>query len=202
MRYEIKGKVIDASTDASIVGVRVEAWDKDFGTDDFLGSAATISDGSFAILFDEDSFRDLFLDQWPDIYFKVFCGGDLIASTEDSVLWNVKNHDVHVTIKIPPIKPAACGERHIYLKIERIEDYSPVHPQDHVVPPIQYGRDCMRNEGHENALIPQSEIDARRLDAVVYREYLDSGYLIPKPDKLILADINEPIFSHRVPVTP
>jgi len=39
------------------------------------------------------------------------------------------------------------------------------------------------------------------LTAVVYREYLDSGCLIPKPDKLILADINEPVFSHRVPGT-
>ena len=31
------------------------------------------------------------------------------------------------------------------------------------------------------------------------REYLDAGYLFPKTDKLILADINEPIYSHRVP---
>ncbi|HKQ75726.1 MAG TPA: galactose oxidase-like domain-containing protein [Blastocatellia bacterium] len=201
MRYEIKGKVIDAGTGAGVAGVRVEAWDKDLGVDDYLGAAATISDGSFTIKFDEDEFRDLFLDQWPDIYFKIFCCDDLIASTEDSVLWNVKSPDLQVTIKVPPIKPAACVERHIYLKIERIEGYSPVHPQEHVVPPIQYGRDCMRNEGHENALIPQSEIDARRLDAVVYREYLDSGYLIPKPDKLILADINEPVYNHRVPGT-
>ena len=59
----------------------------------------------------------------------------------------------------------------------------------------------MRGHGHENGLIPQAEIDARALSAVVYREYLDSGYLIPKPDKLIAADINEPAFSHRVPGT-
>ena len=59
----------------------------------------------------------------------------------------------------------------------------------------------MRGDGHENGLIPQAEIDARSLNAVVYREYLDSGYLIPKPDKLIAADINEPAYSHRVPGT-
>lgn len=201
MHYEIKGKVVDSSTGAGVARVRVEAWDKDLGTDDYLGSAETLSDGSFSITFNEDMFRDLFVDPWPDIYFKIFFCDDLIASTENSVLWNVKDPNVQVVIKVPPLKPPVCGERHIYLKIERIEGYSPVRPQDHVVPPVQYGRDCMRNEGHENALIPQSEIDARALNAIVYREYLDSGYLIPKPDKLILADVNEPAYNHRVPGT-
>lgn len=201
MRYEIKGTVLDSNTGAGVAGVRVEAWDKDCGTDDYLGSAATISDGSFSITFDEDSFRDLFPERWPDIYFKVFCWDKLLASTESSVLWNVKTADIRVTIKVPPLKPVACGERHIYLKIERIEGYNPVKPQEKTAGSVQYGRDCMRGEGHENALIPQSEIDARALDAVVYREYLDSAYLIPKPDKLILADINEPVYQHRVPGT-
>ena len=201
MRYEINGKVVDSSTRAGVAGVRVEIWDKDFGTDDYLGSAETIFDGSFAITFDEDSFRDLFPERWPDLYFKVFCWAELLASTENSVLWNIKDPNVHLTITVPPVTPVHCGERHIYLKIERIEGYSPVKPQEKVAPPVQYGRDCMRNEGHENALIPQSEIDARSLTAIVYREYLDSGYLIPKPDKLIQADINEPAYNHRVPGT-
>src|SRR5215831_1697365 len=91
--------------------------------------------------------------------------------------------------------------RDIYLKIERIPGYSPVVPADHVSPPIQYGRDCMRNEGHEDGFIPADEIEARRLTALIYREYLDFGYLIPKPDKLVAADINEPAFRHRVPGT-
>lgn len=198
MQYTVNGKVVDSKTSAAVAGVRVEAWDKDLGIDDFLGSAATISDGSFSITFDEDMFRDLFPELWPDIYFKVFCRDDLMASTEASVLWNVKTPDVQVTIKVPPVKPADCGEQHIYLKIERVEGYNPVEPQEKSA---QYGRDCMRNEGHENALIPQSEIDARALNAVIYREYLDSAYLIPKLDKLILADINEPVYNHRVPGT-
>jgi plastocyanin len=214
MRYEIEGRVLDSSTGAGVAGVRVEAWDKDLGVDDHLGSAETITDGSFSITFDEGMFRDLFWefddegsiwdlfwDRRPDIYFKVFCRNDLIASTEDSVLWNVNNPDVQLTIEVPPIQPAAGGERHVYLKIERVEGYSPVRPQEKVVPPVQYGRDCMRNEGHESGFIPQAEIDARALPAVVYREYLDSGYLIPKPDKLILADVNEPAYNHRVPGT-
>lgn len=198
MIYIINGKVTDATTGAGVAGVRVEAWDKDFGTDDFLGSTLAITDGSFSITFDEDSFRDLFCDKWPDIYFKVFCYGKLLASTEDSVLWNVKDPDVHVTIEVPTPEPLVCVERHIYLKIERIEGYNPVEPQEKG---RHSGRDCMRNVGHENGLIPQSEIDARALNAVVYREYLDSAFLVPKPDKLILADINEPVYNHRVPGT-
>jgi hypothetical protein len=89
--------------------------------------------------------------------------------------------------------------RNIYLKIESIHDYSPVEPDNHVGPPISYKRDCMRNAGHEDATIPQAEVDARRLNALVYREYLDPNFLVPKPDKLVLTDINEPAFDHRVP---
>ena len=201
MRYEIKGKIIDSSTAACVPGVRVEAWDKDNSVDDYLGYAATAADGSFTIAIDEAMFLDLFPHQQPDIYFKVWCGDDLLASTEDTVCWNVETPDAYATIEIPPLKPMACGERHIYLKIERLEGYSPVKPADEFLGPQEWGRDCMRNEGHENGFIPQSEIDARRLDAVIYREYLDSAYLVPKPDKLILADINEPFYEHRVPGT-
>ncbi len=91
--------------------------------------------------------------------------------------------------------------RDIYLKIEPIHAYSPVEPDDHVSPPIVYRRDCMRNPGHEDGTIPLDEVNARRLTALIYREYLDSHYLIPKPDKLVAADINEPAFTRRVPGT-
>jgi hypothetical protein len=80
----------------------------------------------------------------------------------------------------------------VYLRIETIPGYSPVEPDDHVSPPVQYRRDCMRGDNHEDGTIPADEVDARRLTAVIYREYLDPGYLIPKPDKLVVADINEP----------
>jgi FtsP/CotA-like multicopper oxidase with cupredoxin domain len=88
--------------------------------------------------------------------------------------------------------------RHVYLRIEEIVGYSPVEPSSHMG---VYRRDCMRNTGHEDATIPLSEVNARSLTALIYREYLDPDYLIPKPDKLVLADVNEPIYTHRVPGT-
>jgi hypothetical protein len=90
-------------------------------------------------------------------------------------------------------------DRQIYLRIEGIPDYSPVDPGGGVAPPKQYRRDCMRTTGHENATIPLAEVNARRVDALVYREYVDPDYLIPKPDKLIVSDVNEPVFNRRVP---
>jgi plastocyanin len=89
--------------------------------------------------------------------------------------------------------------RDIYLRIEAVHGYSPAEPDDHVSPPIRYRRDCMRSPGHEDGTVPDDEVAARSLTALVYREYLDRGYLVPKPDKLVAADINEPAFAHRVP---
>jgi plastocyanin len=88
--------------------------------------------------------------------------------------------------------------RDVYLRIEEIVGYSPVEPSSHSG---TYRRDCMRNTGHEDATIPLSEVNARSLTALIYREYLDPDYLIPKPDKLVQADVNEPIYTHRVPGT-
>src|SRR5262245_32729720 len=91
--------------------------------------------------------------------------------------------------------------RDVYLKIQQLSGYSPVEPADHVAPPVQYRRDCMRGFGHEDGTIPADEVNARRLNALIYREYMDSQYLVPKPDKLVVADVNEPAFTHRVPGT-
>jgi hypothetical protein len=133
MRYEIRGRVINSFTGDGIGGVRVEAWDKDFFGDDYLTVATTPTDGSFVMSFDQTAFADLF-DQWPDLYFKVYCYNELLVSTENTVVWNIRNPQVGVTIKAPPPKPPACDERHIYLKIERIEDYSPVQPRTKLCP--------------------------------------------------------------------
>jgi len=201
MRYEIKGKVIDAYSRDGVAGVRVEAWGKDLELEDDLGYAATLYDGTFVIPFDEDTYRDLFHDRCPDIYFEVCCGDEILTSTEDGPLWKAEAPDDYVTIEIPTLAAPAWNERHVYLKIDRVESYNPVKPVEEEAGLATYGRDCMRNVGHENGFIPESEIEARAVAAIVYREYIDSAYLIPKPDKLIRADINEPLYEDRVPGT-
>ncbi len=75
--------------------------------------------------------------------------------------------------------------RDVYLK----------EPEEHML----YERDCMRGEGHEDGRIPPAETERRRLDAVVYRQYLDPGYTTLNPAKLVAADLTEPSASSRVP---
>ncbi|SOD42288.1 galactose oxidase-like domain-containing protein [Nitrosovibrio sp. Nv4] len=89
--------------------------------------------------------------------------------------------------------------RHIYVKIEEIPNYSPVAPDD--AEHHKHRLDCMRNMGHEDATIPQAEVDRRTLNALVYREYLDGAYTILKDDPLIAADTNEPRVERRIPGT-
>lgn len=89
--------------------------------------------------------------------------------------------------------------RDIYLRIEGVPRYSPVDPEDHEHD--RYRRDCMRNHGHEDARVPVAEVERRRLDALVYREYLDPGYTTPRTDPLVAHDVNEPRWDRRVPGT-
>src|SRR5680860_16330 len=87
--------------------------------------------------------------------------------------------------------------RDIYLRIEKLPAYSPVAPEngEHG----KYGRDCMRNHGHEDSRVPQSEIERRRLDAVVYREYLDPDYTVPNMAAMVPNAVIEPRWDQRIP---
>lgn len=124
----------------------------------------------FSISFDAGAFRDSFFDcvfqpkparQLARPLLQGLLLQRAAPSTEHAVLWNIKTPQVGVEIKARHPKPPVCDERCIYLKIERIENYSPVIPQEKAVPPVEYGRDCMRLHRHENGLIPKAEIDAR-----------------------------------------
>lgn len=87
MRYEMRGSVSDQFTDDGIGGGRVEAWDKDFGIVDYLDAATTISDGCFrsastpapfAIASSTAYSSPSRPDNWPDLYFKVYCYNELL----------------------------------------------------------------------------------------------------------------------------
>lgn len=98
--FRISGRVIDQKTRQGLAARRVEAWDKDLIHDDWVGSAVTDEQGVFQIAFDESDFKELFLDQRPDLFFKVFHEDKLIKNTEDSVLWNVDTGNTQITIAI------------------------------------------------------------------------------------------------------
>jgi hypothetical protein len=89
-----------------------------------------------------------------------------------------------------------CTPRDVFLQIEPLPDYSPLAP---LLCARRYGRDCMFNEGHELGRIPADEILAKRLDAIVYREYLDPDYTQPNTAALIPSDTMEPPWNRRVP---
>lgn len=86
--------------------------------------------------------------------------------------------------------------RDIFLKIEKLLSYSPLAP---VVCARRFGRDCMYNTGHEYGRVQADEILASTLDALVYREYLDPHFTVPNTAKIVPADVNEPVWSRRVP---
>ena len=103
--FRINGRVIDGATRQGIAALRVEAWDKDLISNDLVGSSVTDQQGAFQIEFTSSYFAELFKDQQPDLFFKVFREDELIKSTEDSVLWNVAagNTEVVIEVDVPAV---------------------------------------------------------------------------------------------------
>jgi hypothetical protein len=59
--------------------------------------------------------------------------------------------------------------------------------------------DCQFNEGHDLGRIPADEILQTRVEALVYREYLDPEYTTPNPVALVPGDAIELPWSRWVP---
>ena len=87
----VKGILLNRKDQQPLPNLRIEAWDKDLLFDDFVGESTSDANGEFTLAFRQDRFRELFFDNFPDLYFKVFEAGTLIYSSEKEVIWNYRS---------------------------------------------------------------------------------------------------------------
>lgn len=99
--YKISGQLVNKAN-KPLSNLRIEAWDKDLLVNDFVGESTTDSDGRFEINFTQAYYRELFFDNRPDLYFKIYQEDKMIHSTENSILWNIDNeqNDLIITIEV------------------------------------------------------------------------------------------------------
>jgi hypothetical protein len=77
-RFRVTGVVREQETGRPLAGLRVQAFDEDLRSDDFLGECSTDADGRFKIHFRDADFKD-FVESRPDLYL-------LVKSADESVI--------------------------------------------------------------------------------------------------------------------
>jgi hypothetical protein len=95
----IGGQVVRRGTRSGVGDVQVEARYGDTEGGELVGNALTGEDGSFAMNFDAGYLDELVHDSEPEVFFRVFRGGELVASTEGSLSCH-PGRETHVVIEI------------------------------------------------------------------------------------------------------
>lgn len=128
---QIIGRVVDRQTNARVAALRVEAWDKGLLIKEPVATAVTDQQGSFTIEFKKSFLRDLFGERDALLFFRVLRDDNLIASTQDSIIWSRDSADQEITIVVkPPDEPVDPGKKPKPIKLigqVRGKDGSPVH---------------------------------------------------------------------------
>lgn len=208
--FLITGAVLDESTSEPVEGLEVRLFDKDHRDEQHLGTAITDYKGEFKFTFELKDFIDDYFTLFgiripivefhPDLFFRIYHQGVLLADLDNRVFNNVidKELEVKLEIEIPDaLKPKKCIEQNVYLKIEKIYDYSPVDPAPGHT--YSYRKDCFRRAGHEDGAITADEVEMKKITAVVFRPYTDETYTTMDPSPMVQADIAEPPVDRRVP---
>lgn len=96
----ISGRIIRKSNSQPIAKLRVEVWD--LGAQGKEALASTLSDGSgnFFISFDQNYIGELYKDHYPNVFFKVFAGNTQLASTEQSMVVNLRGETSGIIVVV------------------------------------------------------------------------------------------------------
>jgi hypothetical protein len=98
--FVIFGRISGDQSGKGLEGLTVEALDKDLLNDDRLGSVKTDKEGRFEIAYTKNDFKEVFLDDKPDIYLRIKNSkGEIIYTTEDKVK-NAAAHYEEINIVI------------------------------------------------------------------------------------------------------
>ena len=124
----ITGKIIRQSNRQPIPKLYIEAWDKNPAQKSSLVSTVTDGNGAFVLLLDADYIGELYKDHYPDVYFKIYAGATLIASTDNSLVVNLRGDTSDLVIAVdyvaattpPPQQQAYLVKGYILQK-----DYTP-----------------------------------------------------------------------------
>ena len=89
MEILVSGRIIGGETHRRVAEFLVEAWTINLRSNRPVEQAGTHLEGIFSMEIEEERLRELFQDRPPELYVKVFRSDELLASTEDSIVWRL-----------------------------------------------------------------------------------------------------------------